>query len=91
MADIGKFLFLRHLRANPTAHVRHLRNGAVVHDGAGQAFWFRPLAAALSEVPVDRHDRNVNVIVTEHGCVEVTPVPGATPQAAPAGGPACPT
>ena len=57
MADIGKFLFLRHLRANPTAHVRHLRNGAVVHDGAGQAFWFRPLAAALSEVPVDDREQ----------------------------------
>src|SRR4051795_2743501 len=57
MADISKFLFLRHLRANPTAHVRHLRNGAVAHDGAGQAFWFRPLTAALSEVPVDDREQ----------------------------------
>jgi 5-formyltetrahydrofolate cyclo-ligase len=45
----------------------------------------------VSEVPVDRHDRNVNVIATEHGCVEVTPVPGAAQHTAPAGGPACPT
>jgi regulator of protease activity HflC (stomatin/prohibitin superfamily) len=57
MADISKFLFLRHLRANPTAHVRHLRNGAVAHDGAGQAFWFRPLTAALSEIPVDDREQ----------------------------------
>lgn len=57
MADISKFLFLRHLRANPTAHVRHLRNGVVVHDGVGQAFWFRPLSAALSEVPVDDREQ----------------------------------
>ena len=57
MADITRFLFLRHLRANPTAHVRHLRNGQLAHDGTGQAFWFRPLTAALSEVPVDDREQ----------------------------------
>lgn len=57
MADITKFLFLRHLRSNPTAHVRHLRRGKVIHDGAGQAFWFRPLTAALSEVPIDDREQ----------------------------------
>jgi len=57
VADITKFLFLRHLRANPTTHVRHLRNGKLVHDGPGQAFWFRPLTAALSEVPVDDREQ----------------------------------
>lgn len=51
MADISKFLFLRHLRANPTAHIRHLRKGILAHDGAGQAFWFRPLNAALARFP----------------------------------------
>ena len=57
MADITRFLFLRHLRANPTVHVRHLRNGKLAHDGTGQAFWFRPLTAALSEVPVDDREQ----------------------------------
>lgn len=57
MADITRFLFLRHLRANPTAHVRHLRNGELVHDGPGLAFWFLPLRAALSEVPVDDREQ----------------------------------
>ena len=57
MADITKFLFVRHLRANPTAHIRHLRKGNLVHDGAGQAFWFRPLNAALSELPVDDREQ----------------------------------
>jgi regulator of protease activity HflC (stomatin/prohibitin superfamily) len=57
MADITKTLFMRHLRANPTAHVRHLKKGAVAHDGAGQAFWFRPLTAAISEVPVDDREQ----------------------------------
>lgn len=53
MADITRRFGLRHLRAAPTSHIRHLRRGRVVHDGVGLAFWFRPLVAALSEVPVD--------------------------------------
>jgi regulator of protease activity HflC (stomatin/prohibitin superfamily) len=57
MADISKFLFLRHLRANPTAYIRHLRKGSPVHEGPGLAFWFRPLTAALSEVPVDDREQ----------------------------------
>jgi len=57
MADIHHFLHLRHLRSQPTAHVVHLRKGRVVHDGAGLSFWFRPLTAALSEVPVDDREQ----------------------------------
>ena len=53
MADISKRFGLRHLRAAPTSHIRHLRRGQIAHEGAGIAFWFRPLVAALSEVPVD--------------------------------------
>lgn len=52
MADITRYPFLRHLRSAPTAHVLHVRKGRPVHDGTGQAFWFRPLTAVLSEVPV---------------------------------------
>jgi regulator of protease activity HflC (stomatin/prohibitin superfamily) len=57
MADITKFLMLRHLRANPTAHVRHIRKGKLVHDGPGLAFWFRSRTAALSEVPIDDREQ----------------------------------
>ncbi len=57
MADITKLLFLRHLRANSSAHVRHLRNSRLAHEGRGQAFWFRPLTAALSEIPVDDREQ----------------------------------
>jgi regulator of protease activity HflC (stomatin/prohibitin superfamily) len=57
MADITKLLFLRHLRANPTAHVRHIRKGKLAHDGPGLAFWFRTRIAALSEVPVDDREQ----------------------------------
>jgi len=57
MADISRYPFLRHLRANPTTHVRHLSNGRLVHDGPGQAFWFRPLTAAISEIPIDDREQ----------------------------------
>jgi regulator of protease activity HflC (stomatin/prohibitin superfamily) len=53
MADITTYPMLRHLRATPTTHVRHLRRGRLVHDGTGLAFFFRPLSAVLSEIPVD--------------------------------------
>ncbi|MEU9993200.1 SPFH domain-containing protein [Streptomyces sp. NPDC048045] len=53
MADITRRLGWRHLRGAPTAHIRHHRSGTLVHDGPGLSFWFRPLTAALSEVPVD--------------------------------------
>jgi len=57
MADIHRFLFIRHLRSQPTAYVRHQRKGRVVRDGAGLSFWFRPLTAALSEVPIDDREQ----------------------------------
>ncbi len=53
MAVIGKRFGWRHLRAASTSHIRHLRRGRVAHQGAGIAFWFRPLVSVLSEVPVD--------------------------------------
>jgi regulator of protease activity HflC (stomatin/prohibitin superfamily) len=53
MADITRYPMIRHLRANPTSHIRHLRGGKLVHDGTGLAFFFRPLSAVLSEIPVD--------------------------------------
>jgi regulator of protease activity HflC (stomatin/prohibitin superfamily) len=53
MADITTYSVVWHLRGTPTLHVRHLRRGQLVHDGTGLAFFFRPLSAVLSEVPVD--------------------------------------
>jgi regulator of protease activity HflC (stomatin/prohibitin superfamily) len=53
MADIRRRPFVSHLRGTETFYVRHVRNGRVVREGTGQSFWFRPLSAALSEVPVD--------------------------------------
>ena len=53
MADITRRLFLRHLRGAPTAYVRHVVRERVRHEGVGTSFWYRPLHAVLSEVPVD--------------------------------------
>lgn len=53
MATIKSYPFARHLRSTPTAYVVHASAGRQKHAGAGAAFWFRPLSAAISEVPVD--------------------------------------
>jgi regulator of protease activity HflC (stomatin/prohibitin superfamily) len=52
MADITRYPFVHHLRGTATVHVQHVRNGRVRHAGTGLSFWFRPLSAVLSEVPV---------------------------------------
>jgi regulator of protease activity HflC (stomatin/prohibitin superfamily) len=61
MAHITRRLFLRHLRSAPTSYVQHLRRGTTVHVGAGQSFWFRPLNAAISELPID--DRELPSVI----------------------------
>jgi len=53
MADIRRFPTVRHLRGAPTQYIRHLRQGRLVHEGTGLSFFFRPLTAVLTEVPVD--------------------------------------
>jgi regulator of protease activity HflC (stomatin/prohibitin superfamily) len=60
MATITRYPFIRHLRTAPTSHVLHLAAGRTKHDGAGLAFWFRPLSAVISEVPVD--DRELPLV-----------------------------
>ncbi|WP_238017123.1 SPFH domain-containing protein [Dactylosporangium sp. AC04546] len=53
MADVTRRFFLRHLRGAPTSWVRHHVQGRIRHEGIGQSFWYRPLTAVLSEVPID--------------------------------------
>jgi regulator of protease activity HflC (stomatin/prohibitin superfamily) len=60
MADITRYPMTRHLRGTPTLYVRHIRRGKVAHQGVGQSFFFRPLSAVLSEVPLD--DRELAVL-----------------------------
>jgi regulator of protease activity HflC (stomatin/prohibitin superfamily) len=61
MATVTRYPFARHLRTAPTAYVVHVRRGKVRHGGPGLAFWYRPLSAVLSEVPVD--DRELPLVV----------------------------
>ncbi len=53
MAEIRKYPVVRHLRSDPTMHALHYRRGELVRSGRGLAFWFRPLASGVAEVPVD--------------------------------------
>ncbi|GAB7036826.1 MULTISPECIES: SPFH domain-containing protein [Catenuloplanes] len=53
MADVTRRFHLRHLRSAPTSWVSHTVGGRVRRAGTGLSFWYRPLTAALSEVPVD--------------------------------------
>lgn len=62
MAAITTYPLVRHLRGSATSHVQHLVNGRVKHAGTGAGFWFRPLTAVLSEVPVD--DRELSTVLT---------------------------
>ena len=57
MADITRYPFFHHLRADTTAHVQYLRKGRVKHAGPGLAFWFRPRTAALAELPLDDREQ----------------------------------
>lgn len=60
MATITRYPFVRHLRSAPTSFVVQLSAGRVRRAGAGLSFWFRPLSAVLSEVPVD--DRELPLV-----------------------------
>jgi hypothetical protein len=60
MAEIHRYPFVWHVRSGTTDHLVHVSRGKTVHAGPGQAFWFRPLSAALSEVPID--DRELSLL-----------------------------
>lgn len=63
MAEIRRYPFLRHLRADASAHVLHFRGTRLVRAGRGLSFWFRPLTDSVAEVPAD--DRELTLVV--HG------------------------
>ena len=53
MAEIKRYPFFRHLRAEPTSHVLGYKSGRLRREGPGQAFWFRAINTAIAEVPID--------------------------------------
>ena len=63
VAEIRRYPFLYHLRAETHAHVVRARGGKVVAQWRGLAFWFRPLTHSVAEVPLD--DRELTFLA--HG------------------------
>lgn len=53
MAHIRRFGMLGHLRAEPNQHILHYRKGRLARQGAGLAYWFNPLTAAVAQIPVE--------------------------------------
>jgi len=53
MAEIRNYLFVRHLRSEPSIEALHYRRGRLARAGRGLSFWFRPLVSAVAEVPLD--------------------------------------
>ncbi len=60
MADITRFLFLRHLRGDNASFVLQHKGDKLVRSGRGLQFWFLPLTASIAELPMD--DRELQVI-----------------------------
>ena len=56
MAHLSRFLFVRHLRSEPSRHVVHFSAGRRRRSGRGLAFWFLPLSSSVVEVPTDDRD-----------------------------------
>ncbi len=63
MAEVTRFPFVRHLRADTSSHVLHYRGEKLLRDGRGLAFWFFPMSSSIAEIPSD--DREVSLVV--HG------------------------
>ncbi len=53
MANVSRFGPVRHLRAEPNQFILHYKGGKVVASGAGIAYFFNPLSAAVAQVPVE--------------------------------------
>jgi len=56
MADVNRLGPLRHLRAEPNQFILHYKGGKIVQSGAGVAYWFNPLSAAIAQVPVEDNE-----------------------------------
>lgn len=61
MAQITRFLWFRYLSAEPTSHILWFRSGRLQKQGPGLSFWFQPLGATVSEVPVDDRELHLSI------------------------------
>lgn len=53
MAQISRYPLLAHLRGEPNQYILHYSSGRITREGPGASYWFRPLSAAVAQVPVD--------------------------------------
>jgi regulator of protease activity HflC (stomatin/prohibitin superfamily) len=60
MADVSRFLFINHLRAEASSHVLLSKRGRRALSGRGLSFWFLPMSSSIAELPVD--DRELPVL-----------------------------
>jgi hypothetical protein len=61
MAEIRRFPFVRHLRADAVSYIIKYHRAGVVRSGPGLATWFNPMSHSLAEVPAD--DRELALVV----------------------------
>lgn len=62
---------LRRLRAEPNQLILHFRGGRLARKGAGIAYWFSPLSAAIAMLPIE--DCQSTFVLNEHS-VDFQPV-----------------
>ncbi|GMU42599.1 MAG: hypothetical protein IT479_10160 [Xanthomonadales bacterium] len=55
---------LRRLRSEPNQLILHYRGGRLVRKGAGIAYWFSPLSAAIAMLPIE--DCQSTFVINEH-------------------------
>jgi regulator of protease activity HflC (stomatin/prohibitin superfamily) len=60
MAEIRKFPFCRHVRAEQSVHLLKFKSGKLRGSGRGLAFWFMPMSTSIAEVPID--DRELSFL-----------------------------
>ena len=53
MANIKRFGYFNHLRADSSRHIIRYRGGEPCASGRGLVFWFKPLNTGLVEIPID--------------------------------------
>jgi len=63
MASITRFPVVSRLRAESNQYILHYTNGKVSKEGAGIAYWYIPLSAAVAQIPVE--DIETTFLLTE--------------------------
>jgi regulator of protease activity HflC (stomatin/prohibitin superfamily) len=57
MAELRRYPFIRHLRAEASEHVLYFKRGKLRASGRGLAFWCIPLSPSIAVVPMDQRSQ----------------------------------